>query len=157
MISDLIILFLLFSGVLYLETLMPFLATAQLLLIMIGIIASFILIYGKIAEKEWAHPFAIIFYSFALADLLILVFLTRHFLAFLVVSFFAMLGLLNSVFRIESCETPRREKSDLETYDVERPVQVDATPIIVETEKKKPRKKYTKRKTPKKRGRPRKK
>lgn len=147
MISDLIILFLVFSGVLYLETLMPFLAAAQLMVILVGIIAAFILVYSQLAKKEWAYAYAAIFYSFALADLLVLAFLTRNFLVFLLVSFFAAMGLVKSVFRVDMCCCPLPPAPDLETYNIEEPVEVAATPVIV-----KPRK-YSQKK-PVKRGRP---
>ncbi len=144
MILDLIILFFVFSGVLYLETLMLFLASVQLMVILIGIIAAFILVYSQLAEKKWTHAYAVIFYSLAMADLLVLAFLTRNFLVFLLASFFAAMGLLKSVSRVNVCCCP---VPDLETYDADEPVEVAATPLIV-----RPRK-YSQ-KSPVKRGRP---
>lgn len=133
---NLTILFFVFSGALYLETLMPFLATVQLLAVMTGIIASFILVYSEMAEKEWAHPYATVFYSFALADLIFLAFMTRDFVAFLAVSFFATLGLIRAAFKTEDNET-----ASLETYDA-GPQRVESVPLLV-----KPRKRTAK-KTP---------
>lgn len=138
---NLVVLFLVFSGVLYLETLMPFLATAQLMAVMIGIIASFILVYSEMAEKEWAHPYATVFYSFALADLIFLAFMTRNFTAFLAVSFFATLGLIRAAFKTENNET-----AGLETYDVE-PQRVEGVPLLVEARKRIAKKTRAKRKT----------
>lgn len=132
---DLILLFLLFSGVLYLETQMPFLSTLQLMTVFAGIAAAFALVYGGLSQKKWHAAFATVFYSFALADLLFLAFMTHNFPVFLLVSFFAVVGLLKSVLSIEEPDDAEIKKN-LEVYDApEAPTRIDATPIIINSAK----------------------
>ncbi len=137
MIADLMLLFFIFSGVLYLEAQMPYLAMLQLLLILAGIVSAFVLVYSRISKKDWGVAFATIFYSFVLADLLFLAFMTRNFLMFLVVSLFAVAGILKSVLTVKQPEIIGiGSQKNLEIYDApEAPTRVDATPLIVNSTK----------------------
>ena len=111
-------------GALFLETKMAAF-TAELVIIIIGVILSVIVLIGIGTDSKWAWPLSTVFFALSLANLIFLLVSTRAFGTFTVLLLLNVIGLLISVLSIKEEQEFDTDTSPLETYETEPELQVD--------------------------------
>ena len=152
MITTIIILFLILIGSLYLITQLTMHFDFEHIVLLIGIIATVILIYSQARSKRWAWAFSSILHSLALGNLGLLFLWTDNYFVSLLTIFIALIGLLRSFAKLDEQEWEEKMKQDtsfdLKTYDApgaNEPVHADA--VIAPKPKRSSTRKPTKKKS----------
>ncbi len=118
-------------SVLYAEVHLTTLAEVELIIIAAGIVFSFILMIALAVETRWSWNVGLIYFSFALANNILLFALTKHMLTFLTTAVLNLLGFVISAASVvadeeqtETIDTPpvetyeEEQQQPVETYDV---------------------------------------
>jgi hypothetical protein len=116
-IAILLLIFLNFLGVLFLETKLKTNFTLELVFIVIGLIIAFGVILGLGLKLKWGWPLAAIMFSLYLANTVFLYWNIKAFLTFGLLLFFNTIGLLIAVVSIQEDDDFVEESYPVETYD----------------------------------------
>jgi len=152
-ITTVILLFLILVGNLYLITQLTVYFEFEYIVILLGLIATVVLLYSQYNSKRWSWAFSSIVHSLALGNLGLLFVWTNNYFVALLTMFITLIGLLRSFAKIDEQEWEdqmQKDDIDMETYDSPResstePIQADA--VIAPEKKIRTRKKSTKKTT----------
>jgi len=120
------------AAAVYMETHMASWYRLEMLVILVGLLASLIVMIALAVEAEWAWPLATIFFSLAIANLVFEFSISRRYIAFLValvLNVFAFLISILSVGEVEPeplPESPPPAAPSVETYEVKHEAAGDA-------------------------------
>lgn len=120
------------AAAVYMEMHMTSWYRLEMLVILVGLLASLIVMIALAVEAEWAWPLTTIFFSLAIANLVFEFSLTKRYIAFLIALVLNVFGFLISILSVGEIEpeplppeptpaSPPMDSPPIETYDVNKP------------------------------------